>query len=241
MTSVPSGRTIVARRASESPPDDSRMRSYSPSSWSRSVTTSVAPSSRKPTARSWLPTTAVTRAPPSLPSWTAKRPTPPAAPVTSTLRPRMAGPSRRIRSAVSPATGSAAAWVNEVPAGSSASQAPGTATRSAQLPPPRTPTTRLPAGGPDGAATLTVPARSHPGRQPSAAARSRHTSPRLIEIAWTSTSAWSGPGSGSGRLATVTPPGAVRSATRARMTTIKAVKCAAWVMKPCRRWVRSMR
>ena len=88
---------MVTSRPSVSPPTDSRMRSNRPRSWPMSDATSSAPSSRSPAALAEpLPTSAVTSAPPRCASWIANRPTPPEAPVTSTRRPRMAGPSRSI-------------------------------------------------------------------------------------------------------------------------------------------------
>ena len=108
MTSVPCGSTIVTRRPSVAPPTDSRMRSNRPRSCATSDTTSSAPSSKVP---------------PPAPSAADQRGHFRAAQMREldrkaadsargagdeTRRPRMAGPSRRMRSAVRPAVGSAA-------------------------------------------------------------------------------------------------------------------------------------
>jgi len=206
----------VTSRPSVSPPTD--LRSNRPRSCAMSDTTSSAPSSCSPAARAELPlTNAVTSAPPKRASWIAKRPTPPEAPVTRTRRPRMAGPSRRMRSAVRPAVGSAAACANDTPSGSSAIHACETATRSAQAPPCRMPTTRAPARGPCSTSDFRMPAKSQPGRQPTAAFSSILSSPRLMENARTSTSTSPGADTGSGTSRKAMLPGAELSATSARI------------------------
>ena len=62
-----------------------------------------------------------------------------------------------------------------------------------------------------------MPAKSHPGRQPSVAVPSIRISPRLIENARTSTSTSPGAGTGSGTSCKAILPGAELSATSARM------------------------
>ena len=68
----------------------------------------VGPAQMRGRARGW-PTTAVTRAPDRAAIWVARCPTPPAAPVISTRLPSSGAPWRKVRNAVSPATGKAAA------------------------------------------------------------------------------------------------------------------------------------
>ena len=102
--------------------------------------------------------------------------------------------------------------VGEGYAGSAASQVAGTATRSARASPGSTPTTRLATPGPSGAAVLTVRAKSQPGGLSGDAARIRCSSPRLSEIAWTSTIASPRAGSGSGTSWRAIPPRAAGSA-----------------------------
>ncbi len=76
--------------------------------------------------------TPVTSAPRAFAIWTASMPTPPPAPLTSTLRPgcTLARP-RRFVSAMKPAVGTAAACTNVTLAGLRASTSSGTATYSA--------------------------------------------------------------------------------------------------------------
>ena len=69
------------------------LRRARPTTWS-------APSSARPSARAGLPTVAMTRAPAREASWTAKRPTPPDAPLISTVRPSTDPSPRIARSAV---------------------------------------------------------------------------------------------------------------------------------------------
>ena len=194
------------------------MRSNRPRSWSTSETTSSAPSWRSPAARAeLLLTIAVTSAPPRWASWIANRPTPPVAPVTRTRRPRMDGPIRSMRRAARPAVGRAAPWAKETPSGSSAIQP--------VEPPPARPSSRLagcrPLGlrlcGPPSTSDRRMPAKSHPGRQPSAAVRSIRISPRLIENARTSTSTSPGAATGSATSCMAILPGADPSATSARI------------------------
>ena len=97
-----------------------------------SVTTSAAPSPSNTRARSRLPAIAVTRAPERAASCTARLPTPPAAPVISTRLPSNGAPCRKVRSAVSPATGNAAAAAKETVSATGAMRWLGTAARSAQ-------------------------------------------------------------------------------------------------------------
>src|SRR4051794_24099929 len=161
---------------------------------------SSAPSSSRPCARSGLRATAVTRAPARLASWTAKRPTPPEAPVTSARRPRSdGGPSSIAYSAVSPATGRVAAWASVTASGRAARVRVGTATFCAQAPSWTSPTTRVPACGPlpSRAARSTTPATSQPVTVPGGWVGRRLTSPRLSETARTATSASPGAGSAS--------------------------------------------
>src|SRR4029453_10103145 len=165
---------------------------------------------------------AVTWAPPRRASCTAKSPTPPVAPVTSTRLPRIVPFLPSAGSAVSPATGNVAACENVTFSGSSASACVGTATRSAQAPSGRKPTTRAPTLGPDpsAAARSTVPARSQPGRQPAAAMVERRTSPRFREIARTRTMASPRSGVGSGTARMIRRPAAAGSTTTAWLSLI---------------------
>ena len=110
---------------------------------------------------------------PATASWTAKQPTPPVAPVTSTRRPSRLPPTRSVRSAVRPATGSAAAAANDTPSGIGATREAATATRSDQPPPSASATTRVPLP------SASTPATSCPGCQPSGRCSSRESSPRL--------------------------------------------------------------
>src|SRR5207302_8581141 len=125
----------------------------------------------------------------------------------------------RAYSAVSPATGSVAAWANGTLSGSAASACVGAATRSAHAPSGRSPTTLAPTRGPEpsAAARSSSPARSQPGRQPAAAMPERRTSPRLSEIARTRTIASPRSGVGSGMDAMTRRPGASGSTTTARL------------------------
>ena len=129
--------------------------------------TSSAPRSVRPRARSGLAETAVTWAPPMWASWTAKRPTPPLAPVTSTRRAIGLPPMSRASRAVIPATGSAAAWAKLTASGRTAMACVGTAASCAHAL-SWSATTRAPSGGPlpSAAARRTVPARSQPVRVP---------------------------------------------------------------------------
>jgi hypothetical protein len=146
-----------------------------------------------------LPTTAVTFAPASCASWTANRPTPPAAPVIATLDPSSDPPSASVPSAVRPATGSVDADSNERSSGIGARWPERTATRSAHPPPLAHAVTRVPPGGlePSSAGSAITPATSHPGRHPSGALWSALHSPRLRDDARTSTMASFGSRSGS--------------------------------------------
>ena len=109
--------------------------------------TSSAPRSVRPRARSGLAETAVTWAPPMWASWTAKRPTPPLAPVTSTRRAIGLPPMSRASRAVIPATGSAAAWAKLTSSGRTAMACVGTAASCAHAL-SWSATTRAPSGGP---------------------------------------------------------------------------------------------
>ena len=177
---MPRGATRPIAAPRLAPPTPSRIASNSQSP-SRSKATSCAPSSRRPRARSALRATAVTCAPAPAASWTAKRPTPPAAPVTSTRLPSTKPAISSARSAVRPATGSVAACAKLAPSGSSASWSVRTATSCAQAPLRMSPTTRAPAGGPlpSSAARSTTPATSQPGIEPAAHAGQ---APRLAAI-----------------------------------------------------------
>src|SRR5712692_5735950 len=202
------------------PPTDSMTRSYlGEGGISSPTTTSWAPSWRSAGPWSARRALAVTCAPASRASCTAKSPTPPVAPVTSTRRPRSSPPFARAWSAVSPATGKVAACENVTLSGSSARACVGTATRFAHAPSGKSPTTRAPTRGPEpsAAARSTSPARSQPGRQPATAVPERLTSPRLSEKARTRTTAplRSGTGSATGRMTSW--PGASGSTTTARL------------------------
>ena len=133
-TIVPRGATRRIAAESVAPPTPSTIVSKRSPSVVISWTISSAPSASRPFARSGLAETAVTCAPPRLASWTAKRPTPPEAPVTRTRRPSSAPPISRAYSAVRPATGSVAAWASETASGSGARMLVGTATFSAHAP-----------------------------------------------------------------------------------------------------------
>ena len=188
---MPSGATRVSAAARLSPPTDSRMSSNgSPSAGRAPTTTSDAPSSRRPSARSGRPTTAVTNAPFWAASCTANRPTPPAAPVTATRLPSTTHISTAFL-AVRPATGRVAAASKVTSSGSSASICVDTAARSAHAPDATRPTTGAPSLGPrpSGAAEATTPETSHPGRQPASASCRACTSPRLRDTAFTSMTA----------------------------------------------------
>src|SRR2546425_3910438 len=131
----------------------------------------------------------------------------------------MRPPLARAWSAVSPATGKVAAWENVTLSGSGARACVGTATRSAQAPSGRSPTTLAPARGPEPSAAgrSTSPARSQPGRQPAAAMVERLTSPRLSEMARTRTTASLRSGTGSATSRMTSRPGASGSTTTARL------------------------
>ena len=104
------------------PPTDSTITSYfGVAGISSPTTTSWAPSWESAAVWSARRAVAVTWAPASRASCTAKSPTPPVAPVTSTRLPRSMPPLARAWSAVSPATGKVAAWENVTLSGSSAS------------------------------------------------------------------------------------------------------------------------
>ena len=147
---------------------------------SRSKTTSRAPSSRSPRPRSALRATAVTCAPARAASWTAKRPTPPLAPVTSTRLPSTKPAISSARSAVTPATGSVAACEKLTPSGSSARWSVRSAICCAHAPPRVMPTTRAPSAGPlpSAAARSTTPATSQPGTVPGSSCRAGGASRR---------------------------------------------------------------
>ena len=165
---------------------------------SRPTTTSEAPSAASPSPRSGRPTDATTWAPALAASWTANLPTPPDAPVTSTRCPTTEPSRRSARSAVTPATGTAAAIPRSTLSGTTASSATSTALRSAHAPDHPNVTTRLPAGGPRRslAGAITTPDASNPGtgtwRSPKKA-----TSAKLIDVAATSIMTCDGPSSGS--------------------------------------------
>ena len=221
-TTTPSADSRSIAAASDEPPADSRIMSNGSPSGSNPTTTSFAPSSAKPAARSGRPTMPVTWAPPRWASCTANRPTPPAAPVMATRVPRSAPCRASVPSAVRPATGSVAATSKPRSSGSSARWSVRTATRSAHDPPTTHPTTRAPASGPvpSAACCTTTPAKSHPGRHPSSVCcRSVMHSPRFRETARTWTSAWFGAGSGSGTSRSSMPPGAPGAARSARTST----------------------
>ena len=95
--------------------------------------TASAPSARACAALAALQT-AVTVAPRALAIWTAKWPTPPVAPLTSTAWPRSSPHWRRPFSAVSAATGRAAACSKDQPSGMRRSRDAASATRSACVP-----------------------------------------------------------------------------------------------------------
>src|SRR4051794_10059693 len=163
--------------------------------------TSFAPSRRSASpADAASRTSAVTVAPLSRASWMAIRPTPPVAPVISTRRPSTRPARSSERNAVSPAVGSAAAWASGTSSGTAASALVATAAYSAQAPPRRRPTTRVPACGPlpSSAGRSTTPARSDPGIKPAGRRARSRTSPRLSDTARTRTSACSVSGIGSG-------------------------------------------
>ena len=196
---VPPGATLLMAPARDDPPTDSKIRSKTPSASWICVTTAVAPRSARPLARSGRPTTPVTSAPARAASCTAKRPTPPAAPVISARRPSRAPPRRTVRRAVNPAMGRVAALAKLTLSGKAAMRAVGAATRCAQPPPSARVTTRVPSFGPlpSAAARKTTPAISWPGRHPSGLMPSKASSPRFTENAWTSTIASPAAGSGS--------------------------------------------
>ena len=178
MTSVPPAAIRLYAADSEAPPTASRIRSNSSPSGSRQSISSCAPSSRRPSARS-PDATPVTCAPPRRASWNAKRPTPPAAPVTSTRWPSRLPWTASARSAVSPATGSVDAAAKLTSPGSSASSEVGTATFSAHAPVPTRPTTRAPSGGPlPSAAAVRPPRRPRPSRAPTPARAGAAGAPR---------------------------------------------------------------
>src|SRR6516165_12688540 len=136
-----------------------------------------------------------TSAPEAAASCTARCPTPPEAPSTSTLRPSKSPPWRRACSAVRPATGRVAAWASVTPSGNGATEWLGARTRSAQAPDGSMPTIRVPIGGPLPLAALssTTPTKSQPGRSPGCPCDvARLTSPRFNEIAVTRTVTSSG-------------------------------------------------
>ena len=88
----------------------------------------------------------------------------------STRRPSSEPSRRNARSAVTPATGTAAARPNSTSSGSIASSAVSTARSSAHAPDQPKVTTRVPDGGPDpsSAADSTTPEASKPGTPPGA-------------------------------------------------------------------------
>ena len=100
------------------------------------TTTSAAPSAFNPAPRAVEPTAAITWAPARAASCTANRPTPPDAPVMSTRRPTTGPSARSDCSAVTPATGSAAAGPKSTESGSTARFSVGTARRCAHPPAP---------------------------------------------------------------------------------------------------------
>src|SRR3954462_5420385 len=212
---VPSGATRWIAAPSEGPPTPSTMTSNSGPSGVSSWMTSSAPRSVRPRARSGLAETALTCAPPMWASCTAKRPTPPLAPVTSTRRAIGVPPMSRASRAVIPATGSAAACAKLTSSGRTAMAFVATAASCAHALSWRA-TTRAPSGGPlpSAAGRRTVPARSQPVRLPDGLLASALTSPRLSEMAWTATRAWLGRGSGSGASASSTP-GSAEEVSRA--------------------------
>jgi hypothetical protein len=140
--------------------------------------------------------------------------------VSSSRRP-ISGPAvRSRRSAVSPASGSAAAVVAGTASGSTASEEVGTAASCAHPACGGWPTTVRPSAGPDpsAAARTTTPATSFPGRHPVRGRSSWNVSPRLTENAETRTSASSAAGRGSGTSSTTTDCCAFPVATSAFMT-----------------------
>src|SRR4051795_939982 len=212
---VPSGATRWIAAPSEGPPTPSTMTSNSGPSGVSSWMTSSAPRSVRPRARSGLAETALTCAPPMWASCTAKRPTPPLAPVTSTRRAIGVPPMSRASRAVIPATGSAAACAKLTSSGRTAMAFVATAASCAHALSWRA-TTRAPSGGPlpSAAGRRTVPARSQPVRLPDGLLASALTSPRLSEMASTATRASLGRGSGSGASASSTP-GSAEEVSRA--------------------------
>src|SRR5271167_3400366 len=217
-TTTPFASTACNAVASDAPPADSRMSPKRPCACSMPTTTSVAPNSRSPAARSGRPATAVTCAPERAASCTARWPTPPAAPVISTRLPSNGAPCRNVRNAVRPATGSAAAAAKLTVSGSAAMRCVGTAARSAQPNSSINATIRAPAGGPlpSAACRNTMALMSWPGIQPSSLLRNDRNSPRLSESACTATSASRGPGAGSGTCRSSTgalPLGVLTSAS----------------------------
>lgn len=208
---MPRRATIPSAAARDGPPADSRMRSNSPSDGIPTATC-AAPRRSRSLPRSALRTTAVTSAPSWAASWTAKRPTPPDAPVMSTRWSGMRPPACRARRAVRPATGRVAARPGSSPSGISAMCSVGTAARSAQPPPRPRATTAAPVAGPlpSSAGVTTTPATSEPGRRPSSAEPRERTSNGLRETADTATKASvrSGRGSSTSRISTPPRPSA---------------------------------
>src|SRR6266545_6726909 len=218
----PWGASACSSGANMGPPMASSTTSNWPSSGEPSPgwTSTSAPAARTAAPRCWLPAWPVTVALASTASCTANRPTPPAAPVTSTRSPAWTLASRRMPTAVTPATGRAAAVTKSQALGSGAVHSAGTTARSAKAPPEGlAATTRSPASNPvtPSPTAATVPATSQPITLPGGCARAVRISPRLIEAAATSTRSWPGPGAGSGTSARARAGVADGSATSARM------------------------
>ena len=224
-TSVPPRTSARRSRRGDAVPASWRITSYrSPVAltsvrvWSR---TWSAPIDR---TRSRLdgPQTPVTSAPSALAICTAKVPTPPDAPITSTRCPARTRPwSRSPWRAVMPASGTAAAPSSARSAGRRTSWSAGTHTSSASDPAVN-PNTSSPArrSVTVGPVPSTTPARSMPGmglrgrRRPVAkrtkngAPRTACQSPAKIDAARTRTSTSPGPGSGRGSSSRVSVSGA---------------------------------
>src|SRR5438128_5302342 len=155
-------------------------------------------------------------------------PTPPAAPVISTRLPSSGAPCRKVRNAVRPATGKAAASSKRTLSGNAAMRWAGTAARCAQPAPSVSATMRVPAAGPlpSAACCNTTPPMSCPGRQPSGRICIRRNSPRFSEKARTSTNASLAAGVGSGTSRTSTGPAPLGVFTKASMS--RAPSCSSW-------------
>mmetsp|Transcript_43812 Transcript_43812/g.131338 ORF Transcript_43812/g.131338 Transcript_43812/m.131338 type:complete len:204 (-) Transcript_43812:30-641(-) len=159
-------------------------------------------------------TTATTLAPSILPIWHAATPTPPAAPITSSVWPSCSrARSTSARCAVPYTTGTAAAASRSMPSGSLNTAVSGTDTFSEKAPPIVTATTRSPGlmRRTPGPVAATTPDTSEPGTNGSGGFTwykpcTMSASGKLMLAAATSISTSPCPTSGAGRCSTLSTP-----------------------------------